>query len=201
METKLKDKTTKVAFSKAIDLALKHVKKDPVEGMKDITKIMDKYIMPKSSEENSAKHALERIRAEFANPSSKWASFAEEIVDEVDDHVLKQFIMTVAYNAVYKGNAKRNELQRQYNCNIPWAILFDPTSACNLECKGCWAAEYGHKNNLSYEEMEDIVRQANEIGCYFFLLTGGEPMVRKDDIIKLANEFNESEFFLFTMVH
>lgn len=198
METKLKDKTTKVAFSKAIDLALKHVKKDPVEGMKDITKIMDKYIMPKSSEENSAKHALERIRAEFANPSSKWASFAEEIVDEVDDHVLKQFIMTVAYNAVYKGNAKRNELQRQYNCNIPWAILFDPTSACNLECKGCWAAEYGHKNNLSYEEMEDIVRQANEIGCYFFLLTGGEPMVRKDDIIKLANEFNESEFFLFT---
>lgn len=198
MENKLKDKTTKAAFSKAIDLALKRIKKDPVEGMKDITNIMDKYIMPKSSEENSAKHALERIRKEFDNPSSKWSSFAEDIVNEIDDNVLKRFIMTVAYNAVYKGNAQRNELQRKYNCNIPWAILFDPTSACNLACKGCWAAEYGHQNSLSYEEMEDIIRQGNEIGCYFFLMTGGEPLVRKDDIIKLANEFNESAFHIYT---
>ncbi len=198
MENKLKDKTTKAAFSKAVDLALKRIKKDPVEGMKDITNIMDKYIMPKSSKENSAKHALERIKKEFNNPSSKWSSFAEDIVNEIDDNVLKSFIMTVAYNAVYKGNSQRNELQRKYDCNIPWAILLDPTSACNLACKGCWAAEYGHKNNLTYEEMRDIVQQANEIGCYFFLMTGGEPLVRKDDIIKLANEFNDSAFHLYT---
>ena len=198
MEETLKDKTTKLAFSKSIDIALKKIKKDPVKGMEDITTIMDKYIMPKDAKENSAKHAIDRIRGEFSNPSSKWASFAEDIVNDIDDNVLKQFIMTVAYNAVYKGNAKRNQLQKEYNCNIPWTILFDPTSACNLTCTGCWAAEYGHKNNLSYEEMQSIIRQANDMGCYFFLLTGGEPLVRKKDIIKLANEFNDSAFHIFT---
>ena len=34
--------------------------------------------------------------------------------------------------------------REKYQCNIPWAILLDPTSACNLHCTGCWAAEYGY---------------------------------------------------------
>ena len=51
---------------------------------------------------------------------------------------------------------------------------------------------------LTYEEMQSIVRQGNEMGCYFFLLTGVEPLVRKKDIIKLANEFNDSAFHIFT---
>lgn len=42
MEETLKDKTTKLAFSKSIDIALKKIKKDPVKGMEDITAIMDK---------------------------------------------------------------------------------------------------------------------------------------------------------------
>ena len=45
-------------------------------------------------------------------------------------------------------------MRETYQCNIPWLILMDPTSACNLHCTGCWAAEYGHKLNLSYEDLE-----------------------------------------------
>jgi len=33
----------------------------------------------------------------------------------------------------------------------------DPTSACNLSCVGCWAAEYGRKYNLSYELLDSII--------------------------------------------
>ena len=37
----------------------------------------------------------------------------------------------------------RNHGQREkYQCNVPWIILFDPTSACNKHCVGCWAADY-----------------------------------------------------------
>ena len=48
--------------------------------------------------------------------------------------------------------------------NIPWLILFDPTSACNMHCVGCWAGEYGNKNNLSFEDMDKIVTQGKELG-------------------------------------
>ena len=74
----------------------------------------------------------------------------------------------------------------------------DPTSACNLHCTGCWAAEYGNKLNLTYEEMDDIVNQANEMGTYMFLFTGGEPMVRKKDIIRLCEAHNDCVFSAFT---
>lgn len=74
----------------------------------------------------------------------------------------------------------------------------DPTSACNLHCTGCWAAEYGNKLNLTYEEMNDIINQANALGCYFFLFSGGEPLVRKVDIIHLCEAHYDCQFIAFT---
>ena len=55
----------------------------------------------------------------------------------------------------------------------------DPTSACNLRCTGCWAAEYGHKLNLTFDELDNIVTQGKELGIYFYMMTGGEPLVTK----------------------
>ena len=39
----------------------------------------------------------------------------------------------------------------------------DPTSACNMRCKGCWAAEYGHKQNLTFEEMDRVLTEAKAL--------------------------------------
>lgn len=89
-------------------------------------------------------------------------------------------------------------MQRKYGCNIPWTILLDPTSACNLHCTGCWAAEYGNKLNLSYEEIDDIIRQGKELGVYFYIYTGGEPLIRKKDLIRLCEEHSDCVFLCFT---
>ena len=86
-------------------------------------------------------------------------------------------------NAALTGWPKEEKLRQKYNCNIPWAILLDPTSACNLHCTGCWAAEYGHKLNLTYDEIDDIICQGKELGVYMYIYTGGEPLVRKKKLI------------------
>lgn len=198
MTTAIKERKNEKVFSMAVNLAYKRLKKDPQKGMMEIVNVFDKYLMPESSEINSAKNGLERVRNELNDPNSKWVSFGTDIVNGIDENIVKTSVRTIGYNAAYRGNALRNKLQKEYNCNIPWIILFDPTSACNLKCTGCWAAEYGHKNNLTYDEMASIVRQGNELGTYFFILTGGEPLVRKDDIIRLAKEFNDSAFHIFT---
>lgn len=78
------------------------------------------------------------------------------------------------------------------------AILLDPTSACNLHCTGCWAAEYGHKLNLSLETIDNIVCQGKELGIYMYIYTGGEPMVRKKDLITLCERHPDCEFLSFT---
>ena len=71
-----------------------------------------------------------------------------------------------------------------------------PPVTCN--CTGCWAAEYGHKLNLSYEDLDRIITQGKELGIYFYMYTGGEPLVRKADIIKLCEKHYDCEFHAFT---
>ena len=74
----------------------------------------------------------------------------------------------------------------------------DPTSACNLKCTGCWAAEYGHQLSLSNELLDRIITEAKELGIHFFVMTGGEPLVRKKDILWLAEKHNDCAFHIFT---
>ena len=95
------------------------------------------------------------------------------------------------------GQSKRNT-GKKYNCNIPWAILLDPTSACNLHCTGCWAAEYGNKLNLTFDEIDSIITQGKEMGVYMYIYTGGEPLVRKKDLIALCEKHSDCQFLSFT---
>ena len=89
-------------------------------------------------------------------------------------------------------------MRAKYNCNIPWVILLDPTSACNLHCTGCWAAEYGNRLNLSLSEIDSIIRQGKELGVYMYIYTGGEPMVRSADLITLCERHPDCQFLTFT---
>lgn len=86
----------------------------------------------------------------------------------------------------------------EHDCNVPWAILVDPTSACNLRCTGCWAADYGAKLNLTFAELDDIVCQGKALGTYVYLFSGGEPLVRKRDILLLCQRHPDCEFLAFT---
>ena len=85
-----------------------------------------------------------------------------------------------------------------YQRNIPWAILLDPTSACNLHCIGCWAAEYGHQQNLSFEDIDSIITQGKALGTHIYIYTGGEPLVRKRDLIRICEKHPDCAFLCFT---
>ena len=50
----------------------------------------------------------------------------------------------------------------------------------------------------SYEDMDKIVTQGKELGTYLYFMTGGEPTVRKNDILKLAEKHNDCMFGLFS---
>jgi len=39
---------------------------------------------------------------------------------------------------------------------------------------------------MSYETLDSIIGQDKELGTYFYLYSGGKPMVRKTDILKLC---------------
>ena len=67
-----------------------------------------------------------------------------------------------------------------------------------MHCTGCWAAEYGNKLNLTFDEIDSIIEQGKELGIYFYIYTGGEPLVRKNDLIALCKKHSDCIFLSFT---
>ncbi len=86
----------------------------------------------------------------------------------------------------------------KYRCAVPRLLLIDPTSACNLHCKGCWAADYQKNSNLSYEKLDELFTDAQKIGVVQIIMSGGEPLMRKNDIIRLCEKHRKLTFGLFT---
>ncbi len=66
---------------------------------------------------------------------------------------------------------------------IPLSIGLELTSRCNLNCRHCYinrpASEKGH-TELSLEEIDRVSGEALDLGTLWFLLSGGEPLVRQD---------------------
>ena len=171
-----------------------YIDKDPKENLPKLGEYMEKFL-PADSDMMGR---LSVIKSVLEDPNNNWYRLIMDIFTNVDPGVRRALFENFILNATVKRAEIHNRLTKQYDCNIPWAILMDPTSACNLHCTGCWAAEYGNKMNLTYEELDDIIRQANALGCYFFLYTGGEPLVRKADLIRLCEAHPDCMFSAFT---
>ena len=181
------------AFSVAIDAALKSLNKDREKGLLQIVDLTEKFMG-----DNFRKEAYDGVRKMIQNPDHKWMRYVNRLLDETDPHVAKMTALNLGFQAAFYGTKTIRKMREVHDCNIPWLILMDPTSACNLHCTGCWAAEYGNKLNLSFDELDSIVTQGKELGIYFYMMTGGEPLVRKADIIKLCEKHTDCYFLAFT---
>ena len=132
------------------------------------------------------------------NPDSNWYKLINSLYTDIDEEVRKTLFENFLINSAMLGLQKEKDSREKYNCNVPWAILMDPTSACNLKCKGCWASDYGNKLSMSYETLDDIIEQGKELGTYMYIYSGGEPMMRKKDIVRLCEKHKDCVFLAFT---
>lgn len=192
----LKHQAARAAFGAAADTVLKYINKDPENREKSLLKIVD--LTEGFAKDRFKPESYEAARRMIQDKDGKWMQYVNRIFDEVSPNVIKKTAMNLGFEAMLNGTKIMHESREKYQCNIPWLILMDPTSACNLHCTGCWAAEYGHTLSLSYDELDSIITQGKELGIYFYMYTGGEPLVRKADIIKLCEKHNDCAFHAFT---
>jgi len=129
------------------------------------------------------------------NPMYQWLL---NIMENTTPKTVKRFVRNFGVNSAMIGVKRSQKLMKKHHCNIPIAILLDPTSACNLNCIGCWAAEYAKTDNLSFELMDRIITEGKALGTHWYLYSGGEPTIRKKDLLKLAKIHQDCFFLAFT---
>lgn len=147
------------AFSVAVDQTLRHVNKDREKGLLQILDLAQKFMG-----DNFTKESYEGAKKMIQNPDGKWMQYVNRLLNETDPYVAKMTALNLGYEAAFRGTKEIRKMRKVHKCNIPWLILMDPTSACNLKCTGCWAAEYGHKLNLSFEDM-DLCGKCADYAC------------------------------------
>ncbi len=184
----IKEKLQSYGLKKVYD----YIDQSPEENIPKILDWLRKYGT------GTVVHQAEVISGIMADPYSNWYRLIMSLWSDVDPFVRKKLFETLVINAAIIGQAQEEKIKQRHDCNIPWAVLLDPTSACNLHCTGCWAAEYSDNLNLSFDELDSIILEAKAMGTYFFLYSGGEPLVRKDDIIRLCEKHPDCAFTCFT---
>ena len=172
--------------------AFRHLYKDPENNLPQLMDWADKFSNGIYPSQRAA------VREAIEDPDNAYYPYIRHLINDVDPDVLTAVAVNFFINENLIGGPIQDEWKEKYQCNIPWAILLDPTSACNLHCVGCWAAEYGNKLNLSFDEIDDIVRQGKEMGVYMYIYTGGEPLVRKKDLIRICEKHDDCIFLAFT---
>lgn len=141
---------------------------------------------------------LSAVKSALENKSGNWYQLVKSLYTDIDVCVRKKIFENFLIYGNVIGGQKQRENEGKYQCNIPWTILMDPTSSCNLECQGCWAANYGHKMSMNFETLNSIIEQGKVLGIFVYLFSGGEPLIRKDDIIRLCEKHQECTFLAFT---
>lgn len=188
-----KEKIERAAAGVTIDKILKYIYKDPKNNLVKLLNRSEKLLGGIFPQKN-----LDAMKKAVQDENNVYYQYAMSFLNDVDSQILKKMLLAMGLGAGVHGTKAVRQNRETYKCNIPWLILMDPTSACNRKCKGCWSAEYGHLQSLTYEEMSDVVSQCKALGTHVYMFTGGEPLIRKDDILRLCEEYPDCTFLAYT---
>ncbi len=179
--------------SAALKLAYGYLDSNPDKNAVKLLSLVDKLDV-----DNAMKGQRDAVRKALEDRDGNWRRLLFSLWTDIDSGVRKTLFQNFIVNATALGWHRQQKTREDNDCNVPWAILMDPTSACNLHCAGCWAADYGNRMNMSLETMDRIVEQGTELGVYFYVLSGGEPLVRRKEVLALCERHPECFFTAFT---
>jgi len=172
---------------------LAYLDTDPDNNIPKILEWVEKF-----DKDGVVNRQMNTISSVLRDKDSNWYKLVKSLYTDIDPGVRKKFFENFIINATIIGGKRQAKAKAENNCNVPWAILMDPTSACNLHCTGCWAADYGSKMNMDLDTLDSIIEQGKKLGTYMYIYSGGEPLVRKDDIIRLCEKHDDCAFLAFT---
>jgi MoaA/NifB/PqqE/SkfB family radical SAM enzyme len=95
--------------------------------------------------------------------------------------------------------SRRRAALKSRGTTVPPIIIFSVTDRCNLACAGCYAQSFRApaEDELDAAALRRVVQEARNIGVSFFVIAGGEPLLRPE-LAGIMADFPEIIFFVFT---
>ncbi|WP_242833914.1 radical SAM protein [Desulfosporosinus sp. OT] len=176
-----------------IKRAFNSLSKNPEENIEPILNWCKVFLI-----KDKHKDLLAKVSANLLNKDNNWHQLAVRMLKDSTPASVQNLTLNLIINSILLGIPIQNKNSKKYGFSIPWSILIDPTENCNLRCKGCWAGDYEKGASLDLATIDRVVTEGKELGMFFYVISGGEPLTRKDDLIKLAKKHSDVVFLIFT---
>lgn len=160
--------------------AYSYLDKDPETNMPKLMEWVDKFVR-----DDVLTLQRDVFRKIIREKNSNWYQLLTSLWQDIDDDVRKALFENLVVNANALAALQAKESTKKYQCNIPWSIALD-------------LGQEAGKVGLSFDELDDIIEQAKELGTFMFLLAGREPLARKEEVIALCNKHTDCQFMAFT---
>lgn len=104
-----------------------------------------------------------------------------------------------AINFGWKGilAVRRFQKRRQSGEIFPAFLFISVTNNCNLRCQGCWVTPSDPIQELDAVTIDRLIHQGKKLGCHFFGILGGEPLMHRE-LFNLFQNHQDCYFLLFT---
>jgi len=150
---------------------------------------------PKEMQKRKYQFLMSMLNSAKRNIDKGW--FSKEVADRVVNTLIK---FGMAQRELSFDTKK--EFKKKYGILPPSFIVFSPTQKCNLKCLGCYASSTSNAPTLPYETVDKIVDEVyNEWGNHFMTISGGEPLMYKDDgktLFDIWEKYSDMFFMFYT---
>lgn len=97
-----------------------------------------------------------------------------------NSHRIKFFSRICFYFLI--ASIRRIYMMAKIRGRIPAVLAISPTMRCNYDCIGCYSRDRVYNNELTTEEFDSILTEAEQLGVSTVVITGGEPFIRPDTL-------------------
>lgn len=95
------------------------------------------------------------------------------------------FFVRIAWR-MWRAGRRRVRREQQMEGSIPSVVAISLTMRCNYNCQGCYSRGRPTENELSTDELDALLTEAEELGVLAIVVTGGEPLLREDTLDLVA---------------
>ncbi len=185
------DRGKRLLGEKIFQKVIRYLEKDPHNNF---DKVLD--LVQKAPIASHHKDIFKSMKTQIENNPAK-REYVKRIFDNISPIARRGALLNFFMNSMILGVPKQYQWSEILGVDVPYAILIDPTSQCNLNCVGCWAGAYANYDSLSFEEVDRIVTEAKELGIYMIAMSGGEPYLWPH-IFKLFEKHDDVVFMTYT---
>jgi len=117
------------------------------------------------------------------------------MLTEIDLRLLWKFTINCGLRNILA--IRRFEKNKKKGSTFPPFLFLSITNNCNLNCQGCWVSKTNPPQQLTTQQIDNIINQCKAQGSYFFGILGGEPLLH-NGLLEIIAKHPKCYFQIFT---